>query len=267
MAFRMKSPILMGVVNVTPDSFSDGGQFLDPHRAIDHGLQLVEDGASIIDIGGESTRPGAAPISVQEELDRILPVIEGLKVTEAAISVDTYHAATMKAALDAGATIINDITALRGDAGSLPVIAGSGAKVCLMHMQGEPRTMQNNPVYGDVVQEVFDFLRARIEACEAAGITRDRLMIDPGIGFGKNLAHNMALLKNLRRLTELNVPVVVGVSRKSFISKIGGGMDRLPGSLAAALYAWQQGASIFRVHDVAATRQAFAVHQAIFSIV
>ncbi|MBC7286237.1 dihydropteroate synthase [Hoeflea sp.] len=265
-SFFDKAPYIMGVVNVTPDSFSDGGVFYDPDRAIAHGLQLAEDGADILDIGGESTRPNAAPVTPQEEIDRVLPVIEGLNGCGKIISIDTRNAATMRAALKAGVTMINDVTALQGDADSLAVAAKSNAAICLMHMQGDPRTMQNSPRYGDVVAEVKEFLAGRIGVCEVAGIERSRLVIDPGIGFGKTLGHNLALLSHINSFDELGVPVLLGLSRKSFISAIFPDTpptERLPGSLAGALWGLQQGASIFRVHDVAATRQAFAVFEAI----
>jgi dihydropteroate synthase len=262
----MNKPIIMGIVNVTPDSFSDGGKFAEPQRAVDQALQLIKEGASIIDIGGESTRPGATPVSAPEEIDRILPVVEGLKSCGVIISVDTFHAATMKAALAAGAKMINDITALRGDPESMGVVAAAGVPVSLMHMQGEPGTMQDNPVYEDVVQDVFDFLKGRIAACQAAGIAHAHIIADPGIGFGKAQMHNLCLLKNLDEFAALGVPLMIGISRKSFIEKIdpGTGPDqRLPGSLAASIWAWQKGATFFRVHDVEQTRQAFTVYQAI----
>lgn len=263
-AIFTEGPYIMGVINVTPDSFSDGGLFADPQRAIEHGFRLAQEGADILDIGGESTRPGAASVSVQQEMDRVLPVIEGLRGCGTLLSIDTRHAATMRAAVRAGAGIINDITALEDKEG-LKAAAESGVTVCLMHMQGTPQTMQKNPHYGDVVAEVKSYLAARIEDCVLAGIAREKIIIDPGIGFGKTLAHNLTLLKNLHAFSALGVPVLVGLSRKSFIDKICPGTpadERLPGSLAAALWAREQGASIFRVHDVAATRQAFAVFKA-----
>lgn len=265
----MKAPIIMGIVNVTPDSFSDGGQFADPQKAIEHAQQLISEGASIIDVGGESTRPGAQPVAAQEEMDRILPVIEGLKDSGVVVSVDTYHPSTMKAALAAGAKMINDITALR-DPESMKIVAEAGVPVSIMHMQGEPGTMQDNPVYEDVVQDVLDFLKERIAACEAAGIPKAHIIADPGIGFGKLPMHNLCLLKNLEEFVTLDVPLMVGISRKSFIEKIapGTGPDqRMPGSLAASIWAWQKGATFFRVHDVEETRQAFAVYQAIMASV
>ncbi len=256
-------PVIMGIVNVTPDSFSDGGQFIEPRQAIDHALQLIEDGAGIIDIGGESTRPGATAISAGEEINRVLPVIEGLKNCNAIISIDTYHAATMRAALAAGAGMINDITALRGDPESLSVAAKSDCYVCLMHMQGDsPHTMQKNPSYTDVVQDVLEFLQQRIAICEAAGINHTRLIADPGIGFGKTASHNFSLLQNVAEFKKCGVPLLIGVSRKSFIDRITPGLkpdQRLAGSISAALWCLSQGVSIFRVHDVMETKQAFAV--------
>lgn len=259
----------MGVVNVTPDSFSDGGMFFDADKAIEHGRQLIEEGADILDIGGESTRPGAKPVSEDEEIRRVIPVIEALAGKGAALSIDTRHAATMEAALKAGADMINDVTALTGDDRSLQVAARSEVPVCLMHMQGEPQTMQQGPAYGNVVDDVYDYLDERIKICEAAGIKRKRLIADPGIGFGKTLDHNLALMKNIARFNDLGVPVLLGASRKSFIAKICGeetsADKRLPGSLAAVLYALNQGVTYFRVHDVAETRQAIAVYEAILS--
>lgn len=257
---------LIGIINVTPDSFSDGGQFLDPAQAIAHGLRLVEEGATILDIGGESTRPGAAPVSAHEEMDRVLPVIEGLKGCGARLSVDTRNADTMQAAVKAGSTIINDISALLHDPQSLDVLASAHCNVILMHMQGTPQTMQATPLYKDVVREVYGFLAGRIEACAAAGIDKSRIMIDPGIGFGKTLKHNLTILNNMHKFQLLEVPVMLGASRKRFIESLcpGAGPDqRLPGSLAAVLSAYAQGIRHFRVHDVKETAQALAVMQAI----
>lgn len=255
----------MGIVNVTPDSFSDGGRYFSPEKAVAHGLRLVEEGADILDIGGESTRPGAVPVTPQEEIDRVMPVIEGLKGCGRRISIDTRHAATMRAALAAGAGMINDVTALTGDPDSLDAARSADVPVCLMHMRGMPGTMQDNPVYEDVVADVFAYLGQRIAACEAAGIEKSRLIVDPGIGFGKTAAHNTNLLGHLRRFHDLGVPLLIGVSRKRFIDALCERpilpQDRVPGSLAAALFALTQGAHIFRVHDVAVTRQAFRVWQ------
>ncbi len=261
-----RGPHLMGIINVTPDSFSDGGRFLDHKRAIDHGMRLVADGAAILDIGGESTRPGSDVVSVDEEISRVIPVIEGLANSGAILSIDTRNAETMQRAVTAGASIVNDISALTHDPDALSTVARLGISVCLMHMQGDPKTMQVDPHYDNVVEEVYDFLRSRINACRAAGVAQDRIIIDPGIGFGKTLEHNINLLQNLDKFQSLGCPVLLGVSRKSFISKImngGAPDDRLPGSLAAALYGLQKGAQIFRVHDVAETRQAFNVYRAL----
>lgn len=259
-------PHIMGVVNVTPDSFSDGGDALDPAAAIDRGLALHAAGAAIVDVGGESTRPGAEPVPVDEELARVLPVIQELARSAVIVSIDTRRAVVMKAAIEAGATIVNDVTALAGDPASLPLMARSQASVILMHMQGDPRTMQLAPHYDDVVRDVCGWLGERIAACEAAGIARERLVIDPGIGFGKTLEHNLAILAHLEAFARLGRPIVLGVSRKSFIARLSRGEPpkaRLPGSLAAGLFAVLQGVHILRVHDVAETRQALAVWYAI----
>lgn len=263
-------PVLMGVINVTPDSFSDGGRFIDTKMAVEHGLRLLEEGARILDIGGESTRPGAAPVTPVDEQARILPVIAALKQPAreggALISVDTRNAATMKAAVAKGAGMINDVTALTGDDDSLSVAAETDVPVCLMHMQGTPQTMQENPRYDDVIGDLVAYFTMRIQACVDAGIDRGNIVIDPGIGFGKTLAHNMAILNNIPAFAMLGVPVLIGASRKSFIAKICGETDagkRLPGSIAAALEAARRGADILRVHDVAQTRQALMVQEAI----
>jgi len=248
----------MGIVNVTPDSFSDGGRWLDPEAAIAHGLELAAEGADILDIGGESTRPGADPVSEDEERRRVLPVIAALaERTTAPISVDTMKAGVAAAALDAGATIVNDVTAGRGDPAMLATVAARRAGIVLMHMQGEPRTMQANPHYGDVVAEVTDFLRERVAGAEAAGITRDKIMADPGIGFGKTIEHNVALLARLPELVEGldGVPVLVGTSRKTFLGRISGAVNDTPderddATLASVVWAFERGASTVRVHDV-----------------
>ncbi|MEO5335655.1 MAG: dihydropteroate synthase [Magnetospirillum sp. WYHS-4] len=255
-------PRLMGIVNVTPDSFSDGGLYFRPETAIAHGRSLMSQGADILDVGGESTRPGAAPVSVEEEFRRVIPVVRALVAEGALVSVDTRHAAVMKGALAAGARIVNDITALEGDAGSLPAVAGSGASVVLMHMRGEPGTMQDDPRYDDVVAEVFGYLADRVDACRSAGIPPERIAVDPGIGFGKTVDHNLALVAGLERFAELGCALLLGVSRKSFIGRLSRGeppTDRLPGSLAAALAGVARGAHVLRVHDVADTAQALAV--------
>lgn len=256
----------MGIVNVTPDSFSDGGQFNSVPAAVEHGVCLVDEGAHILDIGGESTRPGALDVSLQEELDRVIPVIEKLSAqTRAKISVDTRKSAVAIAAIEAGAHIWNDVSALTYSSDSLSVAARLQCDIVLMHAQGGPATMQDDPSYKDVVTEVSDWLLERVHACELAGIKRDRLVIDPGIGFGKTLDHNLSLLVGLKSFQDMGLPVLVGASRKSFISAIdqkAGVDDRLGGSIAAALLAMQNGAAILRVHDVAQTRQALAVWRA-----
>lgn len=259
-------PHLMGVVNVTPDSFSDGGDFLDPEIAIAHGLALLADGADILDIGGESTRPGSAPVSIDEEIGRTVPVITALAAAGALVSIDTRHAEVMRCGIAAGARIVNDVTALTGDPESLQVCADSGVDVVLMHMQGEPRTMQDNPSYDDAVLDILDYLGTRIRVLEAAGIAREKICVDPGIGFGKNLQHNLSLIAGIDAFHALGVPLLLGVSRKSFISRIDrevAAKDRVAGSIAAAIAGWDRGVQIFRVHDVAETRQALAVWQAI----
>lgn len=252
-------PAVMGVLNVTPDSFSDGGEHDDIDRAVRRALSMVEEGADIVDIGGESTRPGAEPVDEALELERVLPVIEALRPrTGAVISIDTVKPGVMRAACAAGADLINDVRGLR-EPGALAAAAETGAGVCLMHMQGRPRTMQSSPTYSDVVLDVRDFLTERIETCVRAGIPRERLVVDPGFGFGKNLAHNLALLRRLPELVELGPPLLVGVSRKSMFAHLLGDIpakERLPASLAAAAIAVTRGARLVRVHDVAATRQA-----------
>ena len=262
----MDRPRIMGIVNVTPDSFSDGGRWLDPGAAVAHGLQLEAEGADILDIGGESTRPGADPIGIDEELRRVIPVIAGLaRQVRVPISIDTRNAEVMRRAAEAGADIINDVAALGYDPNALRVAAGTGLPVVLMHAQGDPRTMQLDPRYDDVVLDVYDWLEARIAACEAAGIARERMVVDPGIGFGKTLVHNLALLSSLSIFHGLGCPILLGASRKSFIGRLSGGApadQRMPGSVAAALLGAAQGVQILRVHDVAATCQALAVWEA-----
>ncbi len=251
----------MGVVNVTPDSFSDGGRFLDAQAAIAQARRLAEEGADIVDLGGESTRPGAAPVSEEEELRRIVPVLE--QVGDLCVSVDTRRPRVMERALAAGASMINDIQAL-GAPGAMDAVARSQCAVCLMHMKGEPATMQREPHYDDVGWEVRAFLSQRIAECEKAGIARGRIVADPGFGFGKTAEHNLALLKNLRMLENLGVPLLAGLSRKSTIGKLTGRppQERLAGSLAMALLALQGGAKILRVHDVKETKDVIAVWQA-----
>ncbi len=256
---------IAGIVNVTPDSFSDGGKFLDAQRAIEQGLQLVEDGADLLDIGGESTRPGAEPVSAQDEIARIVPVIEALaKQTTVPIAIDTSKPEVMRAAVAAGAGMINDVYALRQD-GALDAAAELKVPVCLMHMQGEPRSMQEAPHYDEVVEEVKRFLADRIFSCELSGIDRKRIVVDPGFGFGKTLEHNLALLRGLDQIAGLGVPVLVGLSRKAMIGTLTGREvdQRAVGSAAATLIAVQKGALIVRVHDVAATRDALSVWQVV----
>ena len=257
-------PVVMGVVNVTPDSFSDGGKFLERSKAVDHARQLVEEGAAILDIGGESTRPGAAEVSVEEELRRVVPVVEALAGKGAIISVDTSKPEVMRAAAAAGAGIINDVRALAAP-GALEAAVRSGCAVCLMHMQGDPRTMQQAPRYGDVVTEVKAFLVDRAQSCRAAGIPVERISIDPGFGFGKTLEHNAALLRGLEAFGDTGYPLAVGLSRKSMLQKILGRPvgERLYGSLALAVMAAMKGARIVRAHDVAATADALKTVSAI----
>lgn len=259
-------PILMGIVNVTPDSFSDGGQFFSPEKAIAHGLRLVEEGAHILDIGGESTRPGAEPVPLEEELRRVIPVIEGLRGCGAMLSIDTRHATVMKAALEQGAGMVNDVSALTHDQNALDVIASTHCYVCLMHMKGDPRSMQDAPSYDDVVAEVFDYLEGRVAACTAAGIAKNRIICDPGLGFGKALKHNLNILNKFEKFKSLDVLLMLAASRKRFIAGLDRNVpadQRLAGSLAAAITGYQKGARVFRVHDVAETRQALAVWEAI----
>ncbi len=259
-------PLIMGVLNVTPDSFSDGGDFVDPAVAIAAGRAMLVQGADIIDIGGESTRPGAAPVSPEAESARVVPVIVALAGAGAVVSVDTRHGAVMEAALAKGARIVNDVSALTGDRASRAIVARAGAAIVLMHMKGEPGTMQNEPVYADAPLEVAAYLAERIADCTAAGIAADRIVVDPGIGFGKRKAHNLEILERLALLHALGRGILLGVSRKSLIgalTNIVAPKERLGGSLAGALYGLSQGVNILRVHDVAATRQAVAVWQGI----
>lgn len=259
-------PLVMGVVNVTPDSFSDGGRFADSASAIGHALHLRTLGADILDVGGESTRPGAQPVSEADELARVIPVIEGIRAqSDAMISVDTSKPAVMRAAAEAGANMINDVCALQAP-GAMSVAAELGVPVCLMHMQGEPRTMQQAPRYKDAVEDILAFFQARIQACEKAGIEREQLVLDPGFGFGKSLAHNLELLAGLDRFATLGLPVLAGLSRKSMLGAITGRErpdQRLAASVAAALLAAERGAAIVRVHDVAETVDALKVRQAL----
>ena len=257
----LSEPCVMGVLNVTPDSFSDGGRYADVADAIERGVALAGEGAAIIDVGGESTRPGAADVGLQEELERVVPVIEALvRRVPVPVSVDTSKPEVMQAAIAAGASLVNDVKALRAP-GAVEAVAGTGAAVCLMHMQGEPRTMQEAPSYGDVVGEVRQFLAGRVRACVAAGIGRERICVDPGIGFGKRPEHNLALLSAIGRLADPDLPVLIGVSRKSLVGIITGRPPegRLAGSVAFAALAVMGGAAIIRAHDVAETVDAVKV--------
>ena len=262
----LSQPVVMGILNVTPDSFSDGGRYTDVGAAVAHGRRMVAEGAAIIDVGGESTRPGAAPVDARAEIERVVPVIEALAGSvPVPIAIDTSKPEVIAAAAAAGAGLVNDVYGLRRE-GALEAAAASGLPVCIMHMQGEPRTMQQSPAYDDVVAEVIAFLAERIESCVAAGVARSRILVDPGIGFGKTLAHNLALLAAVERLVrELDCPVLIGVSRKSmFASLLGRAVDeRLPASLAAALAAVAGGASVIRAHDVRETVDALAVWAAL----
>jgi len=256
---------VMGIVNVTPDSFSDGGAWLDPAAAIAHGKALIDDGATIVDVGGESTRPGAEPVGAEQERRRVLPVLEGLRDSGARLSIDTSKASVAAAALDAGASIVNDVTALRGDPQMAGLLAQRGCDCCLMHMLGEPRTMQDDPRYDDVVDDVKAFLGRRLEFAVAAGVAEERIWLDPGIGFGKTIDHNLELLARLDELLSLGRPIVVGTSRKSFLGTITGRAagDRIPGTIATNVLALARGASVFRVHDVAEVRDALLVAAAV----
>ncbi len=265
------APLIMGVVNVTPDSFSDGGNFLDTNKAIEHAFKLIEEGADILDIGGESTRPNATPVSIEEEQKRILPVIAALKSkgVSTPLSIDTRHADTMQKAIEAGADIINDVSALSHNAASLDVVAAANVPVILMHMQGTPETMQQRPQYEDVVKDVMTYLEGRKKLCMDAGIKSENIILDPGIGFGKTLEDNLQILKNLNKFQALGCPILLGASRKSFIEKIVPNTppaERLGGSLAAALYGLQNNAQIFRVHDVLETKQALLVWKSILGV-
>jgi dihydropteroate synthase len=259
-------PVIMGIVNVTPDSFSDGGQFYNKNKAIEHGLRLAEEGAVILDIGGESTRPGAQVIDVEEEIERVISVIEGLRGKVPFLSIDTRNAATMRAALKAGANAINDISGLTYDSESIAVAAEAQVPVFLMHSLGNPQDMQENPSYNNVVEDIAAFFEERLQACKTARIEKKNIILDVGIGFGKTLEHNLLLLRNIKRFQDFGCPLLLGVSRKSFIGGASNGEppeSRLPGSLSAALWGLSQGVQIFRVHDVAETVQAFKVYEAI----
>lgn len=260
----MDFPRIMGVLNVTPDSFSDGGADASAEAAIERALKMIEDGAEFLDIGGESTRPGAEPVSVAAEQDRVLPVIEGIRAAgaTAVLSIDTRNAATARAAFEAGATLFNDVSALSHDPESLSFAAEAGATVCLMHASGDPRTMQDDPSYRNVLIDIFAYLESRLAACIDAGIAKEKIIVDPGIGFGKTLQHNVTILAGLAAFQGLGVPVLIGASRKAFIGRLSGeavAANRAPGSVAAALVAAGQGAQIIRAHDVAETSQALSV--------
>ncbi|MDX6651044.1 MAG: dihydropteroate synthase [Solirubrobacteraceae bacterium] len=252
---------LMGVVNVTPDSFSDGGLFLDADAAIAQGRRLADEGADILDVGGESTRPHAEPVSEEEERRRVVPVIEELAGAGPQLSIDTSKVAVARAALDAGATYVNDVTAFRAEPELAALVAERGAECCLMHMLGDPRTMQDDPRYGDVVSDVKAFLEERLAFAVAEGVSEERVMLDPGIGFGKTVAHNLELLRRLDEIVALGRPVVVGTSRKSFLGRLTGREvgERLPGTIATNVLALERGATVFRVHEVAPVRDALAV--------
>jgi dihydropteroate synthase len=260
---------VMGVVNVTPDSFSDGGEYLDAPAAIAHGVELEREGAAILDIGGESTRPGALPVGADEELRRVIPVIEGLREAGAGsrISIDTSKATVAAAALDSGADLVNDVTALRGDSSMAELVAERRVACCLMHMLGSPRTMQDDPHYDDVVDDVTQFLEERMRFAVSAGVAEERIMLDPGIGFGKTTQHNLELLRRLDQIVALGRPVVIGTSRKSFLGRLTGrGVEgRLPGTIATNVLAFERGARIFRVHDVAPVHDALVVAAATVS--
>jgi dihydropteroate synthase len=255
-------PRIMGILNVTPDSFSDGGEWFAFDQAVAHARTLVAEGADILDIGGESTRPGAAPVDVDEEMRRVVPVVAALRDTGAQISVDTMKLTVAEAAVDAGATYVNDVTAFRHDPALAGFVAERGCDCCLMHMLGEPRTMQENPVYDDVVDDVRAFLEERARFAVSAGVREERIMVDPGIGFGKTLEHNLELLRRLDEIVAIGFPVVVGTSRKSFLGHLTGREDphdRVAATLATSVLALERGARVFRVHDVAPTRDALAV--------
>jgi dihydropteroate synthase len=254
---------VMGIVNVTPDSFSDGGLYIDARAAVGHGLALEAEGASILDVGGESTRPGAAPVSAEDELRRVVPVIEGLLAagTGARISIDTSKARVAAAALAAGATLVNDVTALRGDPAMVDVVAGQGVEIVLMHMLGEPRTMQQDPRYDEVVNDVRAFLEQRMAFAVSHGVAEERILVDPGIGFGKTDAHNLELLGRLDELADLGRPIVIGTSRKSFLGRITGRAldDRLAATVATNVLAYERGARVFRVHDAGPIHDALVI--------
>ena len=265
LSFSNKTFVVMGILNLTPDSFSDGGLYLDSQLAVERALQMIDEGADIIDIGGESTRPGAQPLTAEEEIQRVVPVIKALRAASGAvISIDTSKAQVMKAAVEAGANLINDVRALQEES-ALQTAASMNVPVCLMHMQGQPRSMQDKPEYNNVVKEVISFLQQRIEACESAGISREKIILDPGFGFGKTLEHNLSLLKYLPEFVKMDLPLLVGISRKSMLGQITGAdvEQRLEAGLATTVLGYQAGASIFRVHDVKETVEALKVCDAV----
>lgn len=261
-------PVLMGILNVTPDSFSDGGEFFDPDVAAARGLAMIDEGADIVDVGGESTRPGSDPVPVEEEIRRVVPVVREIlsRKSDSIVSIDSYRAETAQEALEAGARIVNDVTALRGDPRLAALVADAGCPVILMHMKGAPKTMQERPRYDDVVREVRDFLAARADHAVTAGVEPRNIIVDPGIGFGKTLEHNLELLRRLDAIAVLGFPILIGASRKRFIGAITGveeARDRLSGTVAANVLAREKGATLFRVHDVRANREALEVADAV----
>jgi dihydropteroate synthase len=263
----MDAPLLMGVINVTPDSFSDGGLFLEAESAVEHGERLVAEGAGVLDVGGESTRPGSEGVSEDEERRRVLPVVERLASAGHQVSIDTAKVGVARAALDAGAAIVNDVTAFRGEPEIAGLVADRRAGCVLMHMLGEPRTMQDDPHYDDVVSDVKAFLEERLAFAVSEGVAEERVWLDPGIGFGKTVEHNLELLRRLDEVVAIGRPVVIGTSRKSFLGKLAGGRDeteRMPGTIATNVIAFERGATVFRVHDVAQVRDALAVAAATF---
>ncbi len=263
--FSNKTFVVMGILNLTPDSFSDGGLYLDSQAAVKRALQMIDEGADIIDIGGESTRPGAQPLTAEEEIQRVVPVIKALRAASGVvISIDTSKARVMKAAVEAGANLINDVRALQEES-ALQTAASMNVPVCLMHMQGQPRSMQDKPEYNNIVKEVMNFLQQRIEACESVGISREQVILDPGFGFGKTLEHNLSLLKHLPEFVKMGLPLLVGISRKSMLGQITGAdvAQRLEAGLATTVFAYQAGVQLFRVHDVKETVEALKVCYAV----
>ena len=262
MVSRVDAPLVMGIVNATPDSFSDGGRFLDPAAAVELGRRLAAEGAGLLDVGGESSRPGAEPVAAEEELRRAIPVVEGLVAAGERVSIDTTKASVAAAALEAGAELVNDVSAFRAEPEVAGIVAAAGAGCCLVHMRGEPKTMQSDPRYDDVVSEVRSFLEERLAFAVSEGIAEERVWLDPGIGFGKRLEHNLELLRRLDEIVAIGRPVVIGTSRKTFLGTLAGGREadeRLPGTIATNVLALERGASVFRVHDVGPVVDALAV--------